>query len=464
VIAVLVAVAALSAVRTAAIDGAVERELARQHTSGASVAIARDGEIVYAKGYGQADPALQLPADGQTIYAIGSVTKQFTSALIMRLVEQGKVSLDAKVSQYLPQAPHAAEISVRYLLDQRSGLPDYLSTDVMRYLFDPAVTPAQLVGLVATKPLDFPPGSRFEYSNTNYVLLGMIVEKVTGESYADYLYGSILQPLHLSATTYSIPAPAPRVAVGQDWNDSTELAEPVARWTSQVAYAAGALNSDVLDLVTWDTAFFGGKVVSPASVREMTTPPVLPSSGVDVYAFGWILGAVYGRTEVWHNGGIPGFAARNVYFPSEHLAVVVLANKIGFDSGPIVREALAAAADISASDRAAYDEPAPAPGEDPKVSALARAQLEAFASGHIDPAAYTKEVNALMTPAVVAQVRDYLKSLGPVSTFTFTGKSRTAGSDVYVYKIDCALGSIRETLSLDATGKINGIFIRPWDN
>ena len=110
-LAMLVAAAALSTVRTAAIDAAVERELARQHTSAASIAIARDGEIVYSKGYGQADSALNVPADAQTIYAIGSVTKQFTAALIMRLVEQGRIALDAKVSQYLPDAPHAAEIA-----------------------------------------------------------------------------------------------------------------------------------------------------------------------------------------------------------------------------------------------------------------------------------------------------------------------------------------------------------------
>jgi len=464
-IATLVAVAALSAVRTAAIDAAVERELARQHTSAASIAIARDGEIVYSKGYGQADSALRVPADGQTIYAIGSVTKQFTAALVMRLVEQGKIGLETKVSQYLPEAPHAAEISVRYLLDQRSGLPDYLgSSDVMGYLFDPAVTPAQLVALVATKPLDFPPGSKFAYSNTNYILLGMIVEKVTGESYADYLYQSLLQPLQLFSTTYSIPAAAPRVAVGEQWDDSTKVQEPVARWTSQLAYAAGALNSDVSDLVAWDTAFFGGRIVSPASVREMTTPPALPNAVADGYAFGWIVGNVYGRTEIWHNGGIPGFAARNAYFPSEHLAIVVLANKIGFDSGPVVREALAAAADISASDRAPYDEPTPAPGEDAKIRALARAQFDALEAGKIDPAAYTQQMNALMTPAVLTQVRDYLKSLGPVSAFKFTGKTRVAEYDVYIYKVDCALGSIRETLSLDAAGKIGGLYVRPWDS
>jgi CubicO group peptidase (beta-lactamase class C family) len=460
----LVAAAALSTVRTAAIDAAVERELARQHTSAASIAIARDGEIVYSKGYGQADSALNVPADAQTIYAIGSVTKQFTAALIMRLVEQGRIALDAKVSQYLPDAPHAAEISVRYLLDQRSGLPDYLgSSDVMSYLFDTRVTPAQLVALVAKKPLDFPPGSKFVYSNTNYVLLGMIVERVTGQSYADYLNQSILAPLQLTSTTYSIPVAAPRVAVGEQWDDSTKVQEPVARWTSQLAYAAGALNSDVVDLIAWDTAFFGGKVVSPGSVREMTTPPALPSTGADGYAFGWIVGSVYGRTEIWHNGGIPGFAARNAFFPSEHLAIVVLANKIGFDSGPVVREALAAAANISASDRAPFDAPTPAPGEDPKITALARAQFDALEAGKIDPAAYTPQVNALFTPAVVEKVRDYLKSLGPVSAFKFTGKTPVAGYDVYVYKVDCALGSVRETLSFDAAGKISGIFFGPWN-
>jgi hypothetical protein len=141
-----------------------------------------------------------------------------------------------------------------------------------------------------------------------------------------------------------------------------------------------------------------------------------------------------------------------------------LANKIGFDSGPVVREALAAAADISPSDRAPFDAPTPAPSEDLKVTALARAQFDALEAGKIDAAAYTQQVNALFTPAVVAKVRDDLKSLGPVTAMKFTGKTPVGGYDVYIYKVDCALGSIRETLSFDAAGKINGIFFGPWNN
>ncbi len=443
----------------------VERERMRQHTAAVSLAVARDGNLLYAKGYGDADPALHVAAEPQTIYAIGSVTKQFTAALVMQLVEQGRVKLDAKLADYLPDAPHAREITVRYLLDQRSGLPDYLGDPfVLRYVYRQDVTPDQLVALVASQRLQFTPGSKWAYSNTNYVLLGMLIEKVAGAPYDELLKLNILRPQQLTSTTPSIPPASPAVAIGMSWNEDKHARESVPRWSSQVAYAAGTMNSNVLDLTAWDTAFFGGRVVSAASVREMTTAPILADGRSDGYGFGWILGKVYGRNEVWHNGGIPGFAARNAYFPAERVSVVVLANDINFDATLIVREALAAAVDMSAAERAAYDHPAPAPGEDARITALARAQFEALRAGAIDKGAYTQTMIDAMTPAVIAQVQTFLAALGPQTLITFISKTPGAGVDTYVYKVDCAQGSVRETMALDGSGKIAGLFVKPWDS
>ena len=464
-IAALFALAALGPAQSAAIDAAVERERKRQHAAAVSIALARDGQIVYAKGYGQADPVLGISATPRTIYAIGSITKQFTAALVMRLVERGDVQLDAKISTYLPDVPHGDEIEVRYLLDQRSGLPDFLGEpSVQPYVMDPKVTPAQLVALVAGKPLAFAPGSAWAYSNTNYVILGMLVEKVAGAPYESVLEREILRPLGLNSTTTAIPAPGPRVAVGQSWSTMRSMTEPAPRWSSQVAYAAGELNSDVLDLIAWDRAFFGGRVVSAESLHAMTTPPVLASGASDTYGFGWISSSSYGRSEIWHNGGIPGFSARNAYFPQDRLAIVVLANNVEFDAGPIVREALAQLSGISPAERAAFDKPSPVPGEDPKIDALARAQFEAFAAGNVVAASYSPQVNAALTPAVVTQVRDALRALGALQTLTLVAKLHQGPYETWVYKLDCANGSIKETLSVDANGIIGGIFFGPWDS
>ncbi len=463
-ISALVAAFVLGAAQTAAIDAAVESERARQHVPAVSLAIARGGRLLYAKGYGDADPGQRIAAEPRTVYAIGSVTKQFTAALVMKLVERGRIKLDAKLADYLPDAPHAREIEVRYLLDQRSGLPDYLADPfVVGYIYKPDVAPAQLVALIADRPLDFVPGTKWAYSNTNYALAGMLIERVTGMRYERALEVEILDPLRLRATTAPAPPAGPLVAAGMSWDPALRAERPVQRWSPQVAYAAGMLNSNVLDLVAWDAAFFGGNVVSEASVREMTTAPVLASGGSDGYAFGWILGTAYGRREIWHNGGIPGFAARNAYFPEGRIAIAVLANAMEFDAGPIVREALAAAAGLSQAERAPYDHPAPAPGEDPKISALARAQFDAIVNGSIDAAAYTAAMNGALTPALLAQVRAALASLGPAIGFTFVSHSKAEGFDTYVYKIDCAQGSVRETLSLDAGGAIGGLYFRPWE-
>jgi CubicO group peptidase (beta-lactamase class C family) len=464
VIAALVAAAALSSLDSSALDAAVERERTRQHTAAVSLAIARDGEIVYAKGYGDADPALRIAALPQTIYAIGSITKQFTAALVMQLVEQGKVRLDAKLSTYLPDAPHAGEVTVRYLLDQRSGLPDYLADPfVIRYLYRQDVTPAQLIALIAGRPLAFTPGSRWEYSNTNYVLLGMLIEKITGAPYDEALKLNILRPLQLTSTTAAMPPPGPDVAIGMAWDESKHARESVQRWSSQVAYAAGTLNSTVLDLIAWDAAFFGNRVVSAASVREMTTAPALPDGRPDGYGFGWIISKVYGRREVWHNGGIPGFGARNSYFPDDHVAIAVLADDMSFDSGPIVREALAAALGLTAADRAPFDHPAPAPGENAAVTALARGQFDALRAGALNRALYTQQMNDAMSAQLLDQLRVLLTPLGPVGAMTFVSKNQAGDLTIYVYKIDCAQGSIRETMALDAAGKIAGLLVRPWD-
>jgi CubicO group peptidase (beta-lactamase class C family) len=229
-----------------------------------------------------------------------------------------------------------------------------------------------------------------------------------------------------------------------------------------VAYAAGTLNSNVLDLIAWDAAYFGGKVVSAASVREMTTAPEIAGRAGD-YGFGWILGTVYGRRELWHNGGIPGFSARNAYFPEDRISIAVLANSMEFDAGPIVREALAAAENLTAAERAPFDAPSPAPGEDPKITALARAQFDALRSGTLERSAFTAAMNDALTPELIERARASLADLGPAFRFTFVSRSKQGTVDTYVYKIDCTQGAARELLTVDAAGKIAGLYFRPWD-
>jgi D-alanyl-D-alanine carboxypeptidase len=332
---------ALSPAQVAKIDAMVNAAMAKQHLVGTEVAVGRNGTVLFAKGYGQRDKAKNLPVTANTVFLIGSITKQFTAAAVMQLVQHGKVNLDSPIGKYLPSVPHGSEITVRELLDQTSGLPDYLENkDLVTALFSYKWTsphPASYyVNLTRSLPLHFKPGTKWKYSNTNYMVLGMLVAKISGESYPDYLSENILKPQGLDSIQYpasSIPA-GDDVARGYDYVKGAYQLIP--RYDVTWANSAGALASDASDLVKWDGAFFAGKVTSPQSVTIATTPPKGIDMGMpkgntqsqiaDGYAFGWVIGKDEGRTIIWHNGGTLGGRAMNATFPANGLDVVVLTN------------------------------------------------------------------------------------------------------------------------------------------
>lgn len=321
------------------IDAIASQALTAQHLSGIQIAVGRGGRVLFTQGYGLRDRAHRLAVTARTVFPIGSVTKQFTAAAVMQLVDRGKVRLDARVSQYLPQAPHAGEITVRELLNQTSGLPDYLEykpllVSIMNGTVDPEPV-AKMVALVDGKPLHFQPGTKYEYSNTNYALAGMLIAKISGIPYAQYLQRNIFTPLNLTAMQYlrwSVPLGSD-VARGYDFKKGqfTLLGRASMDWGN----AAGAIASDASDLVRWDHAFFSGAVIPQRLVRVATTPPagvvMLPSKnrvnniGIG-YAFGWVQARAEGRQMIWHNGGLPGARAMNATFPRDDLDIVVLTN------------------------------------------------------------------------------------------------------------------------------------------
>jgi D-alanyl-D-alanine carboxypeptidase len=330
----------LSATRVAKIDAIVRSAMAAQHLAGVEVAVGRNGTTLFTKGYGLRDTARELPVTSRTVFLIGSITKQFTAACVMLLVEQGKVRLDAPVSTYLPDVPHAAGVTVRELLDQTSGLPDYLedkplATALLAGTYATNEPPSYYVNLTRRLPPHFKPGTKWMYSNTNYLVLGMLVAKIAGESYPDFLDQAILQPQGLSAIQY----PASSIPAGRDVARGYTYANGgftvIPQYDVSWAGSAGALASDAADLVKWDGAFFGGHVISPANVTIATTPP--HGIAMDVpkkstqgaiargYAFGWVRGNDEGRTIIWHNGGTIGGRAMNATF-ADGLEIVVLTN------------------------------------------------------------------------------------------------------------------------------------------
>ena len=310
------------------IDSVAGAAVAEHRTAGVSVAVVKNGRTVLAKGYGFADLENDVPATAETVYRIGSVTKQFTSAAIMRLVEQGKVSLDDTLQKFLPNYPtQGNRVTVRHLLNHTSGIKSYTSLGpkwarVVRI----DLVPDSLVALFANEPFDFKPGDAWLYDNSGYFLLGMIIEKVSGKKYGQYLKDEIFTPLGLKSTVYCDQAPLIKHrAQGYALRpDSTFInAEPLSMTQP---YAAGSLCSTVTDLAAWTLALSSGKVVSPASYKAMTTPGTLNDGKPLTYGFGLGVGTLGGHRQVSHNGGINGFISELHHYTDDSLVTVVLTN------------------------------------------------------------------------------------------------------------------------------------------
>jgi D-alanyl-D-alanine carboxypeptidase len=292
-----------------------------------SIAVVRGRDTVVMKGYGFADMENDVPATAQTVFRIGSVTKQFTSAAIMRLVEQGKVSLDDDVTRYVPNAPvQGQKVLVRHLLNHTSGIPSY--TDVgpafgRRVRLD--LSPDSLLAIVRTDSLQFEPGSHFYYNNTGYYLLGMIIEKVTGRKYGEYLNETFFTPHGLSSTMYCSVSPIiKRRAHGYERSPNGLV--NASYISMELPYAAGSLCSTVGDLVAWTRLLHSEKIVSAPSFQAMTTPVKLPVPRPMSYGFGLVSDTLGSHRRIQHGGGINGFISSLAHYPNDSLTIVVLAN------------------------------------------------------------------------------------------------------------------------------------------
>ncbi len=456
--------ALLSAAQRAPIEDAVAKAMAASGTRGVSVTVARAGEVVYAKGFGVRDLQASLPVDAETIFPIGSITKQFTAAAIMLLVRDRRIELDAKAANYVPTAPHATEYTVRNLLQQTTGLANYSSVPSFPTAIatSKTITPEGLLALVARAPLGFAPGTRFEYSNTNYVVLGAIVEAVARIPYGRFVHERIALPFGLAHLTFGPPPPGADLARGYEAESGESAVTP---WTPQATYAAGGLYAAPADLVRWDEAFFGGRLLDANAVRTLTTPPQLPGGAHTEYAMGWIRQELDGHATIWHNGGVIGAHTRNSYFPEQRIEVVVFANSAGFDETRVVREAFRALVPPSEAQLAAERErqSKSAPGEDPAITSAARAEYERWRAGKVDLSRYSAAARAAFTDATVQQVAAGLTSLGAPSAFVFTGKQPLPGNagTAYIYRVNTPNGAVEYVYALDADGKIAAISFKP---
>ena len=312
------------------VEALVADRLQEPGSVGFSVAIARGGEMIHAEGYGRADIEHDIAADAETIFRIGSITKQFTAAAIMRLVEQGKLSLEDDITRYLPDFPTRGHtVTIRHLLTHTSGIKSYTAVDdFWRTGAALELSVDEVLAYVPDMGFNFVPGQQFKYSNTGYYILGSIIEKASGVPYCQFLQDGFFTPLSLSGTRCDSNADIiPHRAQGYGFEDGKLVNDRLLDMRN--TGGAGMLVATARDLVEWKMALIGGDVVSSESLEQMITPTILPGGESTGYGFGLNPGAFRGHRAIMHGGGVFGFSALLVYFPDDDLYIAVLANVFG---------------------------------------------------------------------------------------------------------------------------------------
>jgi CubicO group peptidase (beta-lactamase class C family) len=364
---------------------------------GLSVAVVEGGQLVFAKGFGKANIAKAQAVDTSTRYAVGSISKQFTAAAILLEQEKGRLSLDDKVSKYFPELTRADEVTIRELLSHTSGYEDYAPQDYIIPEWEKATTPRAIMGRWAKKPLNFAPGTRWQYSNTNYTIAGEILEKVSGEKLMPFLRKHILGPLGMtSAGDCEVANPADATAYTR-----FALGPPrvVAREGAGWYFAAGELCMTPSDLAKWDIAFLEKRILSPKSYEEFTREVKLKDGKGTHYALGLQIGEMQGTPTISHSGEVSGFLAINTLFPAKNLGIAVLTNEDGVGMFQTVSQEIASI--ILQDGNEAKD----------RQDAQVRSILEALQNGQVDRTLFTEDAKAYWTDESLA---DYKNSLAPL--------------------------------------------------
>ncbi|WP_210490630.1 serine hydrolase domain-containing protein [Rufibacter aurantiacus] len=296
-------------------------------TPGMSLAVAKDGKVVFERGYGEADVENGVLAGPETVYKIGSLTRQFTAAMVMRLVEEGRVSLDDPVTQFLPDyLTRGNQVTIRHLLNHTSGIKSFpLKVQENRQRFRQDLSYEEMVQLFGEQPFDFRPGERFAENNMAYYLLNEIISRVTGMPYEDYVNTELLQPLQLNHTAFCEENRLiPNRTRGYEYQEGKLMNAGYVNM--QVAGGAGALCSNLGDLLRWTYLLHSGQVVSPASLRQMMSPTQLANGDTVGYGFGLELNELGGHPQVFQTGSANGFVSALAYYPKDGLTVAVLMN------------------------------------------------------------------------------------------------------------------------------------------
>lgn len=411
------------AVRGDEVDDFIAAQMTWLHIPGLSLAVVKDGAIAKAKGYGLANLETDTPATPETVYKIGSLSKQFLATAILVLVQDGKLGLDDPAAKYLEGTPEAWKpITIRQLLTHTSGLIRELPN------FDPfkPQSDADALKSAGALPLRFPPGEKWEYSNVGYYALAEIIRTVSGKPWSEFVAERVFAPADMIATRTTTSTLVPHRASGYSSRGRILLNAP--DWP--IVRPSGAFISTVLDLAKWDAALSANKILTPASRTALWTPVTLSNGEPHPYGFGWFVDSVNGHRRIRHDGGLPGFVSDFERFEDDKLTVIVLANRENRDLRDIT---LGVAGFYVPALRPAEEKPIA--DADPQTTALIKHILMGFVDGHPDAASFAPDLGKSLAAEMSAGMADTLRQLGAIQAFELLERKDDPGARYYRFRV-----------------------------
>lgn len=414
----------------------------------ASVAVVMHGRVAYANAYGAARLEPRVSATPDMRYAIGSISKQFTATAILLLQQEGKLSIDDPVSRFIPGLTRGNEVTIRELLSHTSGYQDFWPQDYVMPMMLSATTPQAIADRWAKQPLDFDPGTRWQYSNTNYTLAGMVVEKASGMPFFDFVRSRILQPLGLtSASNFDVSPRAANVTGYLRYGLGPLRPAPDAGpgWM----WAAGELAMTPRDLATWDISIIRHSLLTPDSYRALESDVGLKNGASTGYGLGVDVGMQGNRLMIEHSGEVSGFTAENIVFPDDSVAIVVLTNQDAAPASGAIAQQISQALFATEDSRTA------------SRTAQARAIFDGLQQGTVDRSLFTSNANAYFSAPAIA---DFASSLGPLGTptgFVQTRQSMRGGMVYRSYRVSFPNRTLRVWTYEMPDGKLEQYQVAP---
>ena len=421
------------------IDRYIETQMRALHIPGVSLAVVRNGRIVKAKGYGLANIEANSAATPKTVYEIGSLTKQFTATAVMMLVEDGKISLDDKITKCFLDAPESwNQITIRHLLSHTSGIqnhvavPGYLNIFKTNLSFETTPTREEILKEFFKLPSEFEPGDTWAYDNTGYYLLGFVIEKASGKSYYQFLDERIFKPLGMTSTHSTDTRPiVPNRASGYEWTGDKFENRPVLLPT--IAFSAGTILSTVEDMAKWDAALYTEKLLKKLTLEQMWTPAKTKGGAMASfdYGFGWFIDTYHGHRIVQHAGGTPGFSSVIYRFTSDKLTIIILSNH----SDRFLDQF---AIDIAGMYVPALKRPEGKTDPDPKTTVRLKEVMSNLLNGKHDANSFAQPMRVFLNTSTGKGFWQWAAYHGALTSFTFS--DREDADDRYRLRYKVGLG------------------------